>query len=168
MPDPYATTLTVNAGRTQRFMFSSRSPAATHQLGVTWGHALPGKTLVAITGPLGAGKTVLAGGLCEGLEVTDRVLSPTFVLEETLRGRVDVVHADLYRLEYESEVEELGLYEKADDGCVLLIEWADRYPYLYDRCGAEVRIVPDGKTRRVITVTCTPELAAIFSGGLER
>ena len=72
--------------------------------------------VVALVGPLGSGKTTFAQGIALGLEVApDRhVASPTFALVNEHPGRVPFVHADLYRIENEAELAELGLDEAFD------------------------------------------------------
>jgi tRNA threonylcarbamoyladenosine biosynthesis protein TsaE len=99
--------------------------AAGRRLGMV---AAPGDVLL-LEGPLGAGKTVLIQGLAEGLGSQADVASPTFVLVRQYGGRVDLVHADLYRLEDRAEIDALGLLELSAEG-VLVVEWADRAPWL--------------------------------------
>lgn len=72
------------------------------------GLAYPGLVL-ALQGELGAGKTTLAQGVGDGLNVQDRVRSPTFIILSLYeKGRLPMVHADLYRLGDASELVELG------------------------------------------------------------
>ena len=85
---------------------------------------LPGDLLV-LAGDLGAGKTAFAQGLGRGLDVTERITSPTFTLAQQYEGRMVVHHLDVYRLEQLAEVADLGLSELLDDGGVVLIEWGD-------------------------------------------
>jgi len=153
----------VNSPRTQRFSFRARTAEDTRRYGTAWGRAFADCVLVGLEGPLGAGKTTLAAGLCAGLGVRDAVLSPTFVLEETFRGRLPVVHADLYRLEYESEVEELGIYERVGNH-VILVEWSDRCPALRARCDAVITMRPGDGDERVIAVECVAGLDGVFAG----
>lgn len=81
--------------------------------------------VILLTGSLGAGKTVLAAGIAEGLGVTEALVSPSFILTRTyLDGFMPVVHADLYRIASSSEFDDLDLLETARDG-LLLIEWGD-------------------------------------------
>ena len=98
------------------------------------GHALgevvrPGD-VIALVGDLGAGKTVLARGIARGLGVAPKsVSSPTFTLVNLLTdGRVPLCHADLYRLERDSDLVETGLDDviRGEDH-VVVIEWADRF-----------------------------------------
>ena len=107
-------------------MVTTRSEAETTALGVSLGRDLAGGTCVAVTGSLGAGKSVLVRGICAGLGVDEEVLSPSFILFEEYRGRVAVIHTDFYRLEHESEIEALGVFDRIGDDAVVIAEWGDR------------------------------------------
>ena len=81
--------------------------------------------VIELAGGLGAGKTLFAGGLCEGLGVEEMVVSPSFVLVRQYHsGFIPVVHVDVYRLASLHEFEDLDVFELAADG-VLVIEWGD-------------------------------------------
>lgn len=101
-------------------------PAATRQLGRWLGERARRGDILLLTGDLGAGKTLLAQGLAEGLGVEGPVASPTFTLMNEYRGRLPFCHLDLYRLSA-SEVTSLGLAEvwEAPRG-VVAIEWPER------------------------------------------
>ncbi len=88
---------------------------------------LAGDELILITGELGAGKTVFVQGLASGLgvEEVDSVCSPSFTLVNLYRGRVDLIHVDLYRLEDPDQVADLGLEDYLATG-VMAVEWAER------------------------------------------
>lgn len=85
--------------------------------------------LVLLEGPLGAGKTYLARALLRALGVgrSTRVTSPTFALVHAYRARLDLRHADLYRVASGHEVDELGLRAARDAGATLLVEWGARF-----------------------------------------
>ena len=101
---------------------------ATVRLGrVLAADAQPGD-LLSLAGPLGAGKTCLVGGLARGLGITGTVASPSFSLVNQHSGRLTLYHVDLYRIGHESELSELGLWEAAEAGGVLAIEWLERFP----------------------------------------
>ena len=81
--------------------------------------------VILLVGPLGAGKTVLAAGLAEGLGVTEPLVSPSFVLARTYTdGFMPLVHADVYRVGTSGEFEDLDLLDMARTG-LLVIEWGD-------------------------------------------
>jgi tRNA threonylcarbamoyladenosine biosynthesis protein TsaE len=80
--------------------------------------------VILLAGDLGAGKTVFASGIAEGLGVDDQVVSPSFVLTRRYRGLVPMIHADLYRVGSSGEVEDLDLVGEASDG-VLVVEWGN-------------------------------------------
>jgi len=81
--------------------------------------------VVALSGNLGTGKTTLARAILAALGHTGEVPSPTYTIIETYDElNPPVVHADFYRLEDPSEVEELGLNDYRE-GAVLLAEWPD-------------------------------------------
>ena len=82
--------------------------------------------VVALNGPLGAGKTTLVRGVLAALGHEGEVPSPTFAIVQPYDAtRLRVSHADLYRLEDASELEELGLDDQLLDGA-LLVEWPQR------------------------------------------
>lgn len=102
--------------------------AATEALGRRLGSLLFPGAVVALVGPLGAGKTQLVRAVAEGLGVRDSraVTSPTFVLIQEYPARLPVYHFDAYRLGGESEFAELGAGEYLFGDGVCLVEWADR------------------------------------------
>ena len=98
--------------------------ADTRAVGRRLASLLRAGDVVLLAGDLGAGKTVFAGGVGEGLGVDDPVVSPTFVIVRHYRGLIPLTHADVYRLGSSAEVEDLDLTVEAADG-VLLVEWGD-------------------------------------------
>lgn len=104
----------------------SASPEVTRQIGRRVGAAAVPGTLVALLGPLGAGKTQLAKGVAEGLGVASVVNSPTFVLMNEHPGRLRLFHADAYRLDDPEEAVAAGLLDDRQAAGVVVLEWADR------------------------------------------
>lgn len=98
--------------------------------------------LVALQGPLGAGKTTLARGLLRGLGHQGRVPSPTYTLVEPyLIDALRVHHLDLYRLADEAELMFLGISDWIDEPGLALVEWPERAPRLLSR--ADLRLHAD-------------------------
>ncbi len=107
----------------------TNSPEETLALAERLGTAAEAGTVLCLVGDLGAGKTLFVQGFSRGLGVESEVTSPTFALMNQYKGRLPVTHFDLYRLEREEELEDIGFYEYTeDDRGVVLIEWADRFP----------------------------------------
>src|SRR6266403_4305588 len=102
--------------------------AGTEALGRRLGGVLFGGAVVALIGPLGAGKTHLVKAIAEGLGIANPAVvnSPTFVLIQEYEARLPIYHFDAYRLRAEAEFADLGAHEYLQGSGVCLIEWADR------------------------------------------
>ena len=136
----------------------------TARLGRALAEVLPPRTVVALVGTLGAGKTRLVQAVAEGAGIDrQEVVSPTFVLLQEYHGRRSIYHLDTYRLRNEEELLQLGLDELIAGGDLVLIEWADRFPHCLPAQHVEVRIEVTGPTERTITVVAhgAPLQAAI-------
>ena len=101
------------------------SPAETESEGTLLGERLRVGDVVLLIGELGAGKTTFVRGVARGTGSRSDVASPTFQLVRIYPGRVQVAHVDLYRIESNTELRDLGLDELADQGAVV-VEWGDR------------------------------------------
>lgn len=104
----------------------SNRPAETHEIGRRIGTAAGPGTVLALIGPLGAGKTQLAKGVAEGMGITSVVNSPTFVLMNEHLGRLRLYHIDAYRLGDAEEASTAGLLDESHADGVTVVEWADR------------------------------------------
>lgn len=98
------------------------------------GQQLRAGDVVVLSGPLGAGKTVLAKGIADGLDVEGPITSPTFVLARVHRARQagapDLVHVDVYRLLDHAAADLLGELDALDldtdlDDSVVVVEWGE-------------------------------------------
>jgi tRNA threonylcarbamoyladenosine biosynthesis protein TsaE len=132
-------------------ILTAPTAADLQAIGERLGRALDAGDVLALVGPLGAGKTTFVQGVARGLEVApDRhVASPTFALVNEHPGRVPLVHADLYRIADPRELDELGLVD-AFDRAAVAIEWLDRFPDAAPaaRLTITIAIAADG-TRRL-------------------
>lgn len=107
------------------------SAQETIKFGKGLGQQLTGGDVLALTGDLGAGKTVLTCGIALGLGIPmEQVSSPTFTLIQEYSGTIPLIHADLYRLEGPSDISTLGLEEYFTPHTIVLIEWAERFPQI--------------------------------------
>ena len=107
----------------------SESPEATWSVGEFVGKRLKAGMVLCLTGDSGAGKTLFTKGVAAGLGVKEDVTSPSFTLMNLYDGRLPVAHLDLYRLDDEGDLDEIGFYEYADEPVgVAIIEWADKFP----------------------------------------
>lgn len=107
--------------------YVSSSPEETAELASRLAADLAPGSVVALSGPLGSGKTVFVKGIAKALGVSpSETTSPTFTIINEYAGSLPLYHIDLYRLEEFSEVLELGLDEYFDGGGIVAVEWPER------------------------------------------
>jgi tRNA threonylcarbamoyladenosine biosynthesis protein TsaE len=104
---------------------TTTSSSQTEEAGRRLGERLRSGDVVLLTGELGAGKTTFVRGVARGTESPAPVASPTFQLVRIYPGRVQLAHVDLYRIENNAELSDLGLDELVDQGAVV-VEWGER------------------------------------------
>ena len=135
----------------------SPNERATFDLGVRIGTQLSGGEILLLSGPLGAGKTMLVKGIAHaiGLDEED-ITSPSFTLVNPHQGRLLLYHIDLYRLdEGSSAAHAVDLDEiLTDEGAVVIIEWGERLGRHPLPAGVwQVSISGDGDSPRQISIT---------------
>lgn len=113
--------------------------------------------ILALSGELGAGKTVFAQGLAAGLGITNQLISPTFILIRQYplphNPTKYLFHIDLYRLDNPSQINSLGLEEIwADPANIILIEWAEKLGPLLPKKAVVIKIEKINQDSRRITV----------------
>ena len=98
--------------------------------------------IVALIGDLGTGKTQLAKGLARGVGVPEEycITSPTYTIVNEYQGRIPLYHLDLYRLEGNSDLGNLGYEEYFEGRGVTVIEWAEKITHLLPENRMEIRI----------------------------
>lgn len=127
------------------------SAEQTRLLGQMLGGLLRQPLIIRLCGDLGAGKTCLTQGLAAGLEVPadEPVTSPSYTLLNQYQGRLALNHFDLYRLQQEDDLIDLGFEETLDAEAVTVIEWADRFAKVAGE-GLLIRFaLPGGEQRRL-------------------
>ena len=122
---------------------------ATARFGARLAARLRAGDVVALSGPLGAGKSTLARAIIAALAGATEAPSPTFTLVETYETQAfPIFHFDLYRLEKAEDVWELG-FEDALDG-LSLIEWPERIERMLPTHALRIRLSVDGDARRAL------------------
>lgn len=122
---------------------------ATLRLGRALGRTAEAGGALALSGPLGAGKTTLAQGLLQGVGVAARATSPAFTLVRLYEGgRLTVAHADLYRLGDAPPEEGDWLYETLATADVRAVEWPDRVKGLLPPDHLAIALAREGEGRR--------------------
>ena len=98
----------------------------TKEFGEKLGSLLKPGDIVCLMGDLGAGKTTLTKSIGIGLGVEDYITSPTFTLINEYKGRLNLYHFDVYRLEGIRDLDDLGFEEYFYSNGVSIIEWGDK------------------------------------------
>lgn len=145
-----------------QFRVISQSPEETVKLGVSVGSVLKGGEIIALTGPLGSGKTHLIKGIARGAGAAEEnsVNSPTFVIVNEYHredGSLDIYHIDAYRINSVEEFERLGFDDFCYPNSVVLIEWADKVQSVLRNLNIiHVKLCHDGPKKRKIEIKNLP------------
>ena len=130
--------------------FKSKSFLKTVEFGKKFGKSLAGGEVILLSGELGSGKTSLTKGIAMGLDIEESVTSPSFAIMNIYQGKLCLYHFDFYRIEDESEMEDLlegYIYSKEG---VTVIEWGEK---IIDRLSRFINIsFKIYETHRIITI----------------
>lgn len=107
------------------FQVITKSEKETEALAFRMGEKLTGRAVIAFFGGLGMGKTAFTRGLARGLGIIADVSSPTFALVNEYRGRVNLYHFDMYRVDSWDDLYSTGFFDYIDEGAVLSCEWSE-------------------------------------------
>ena len=123
------------------------------QWGRDLGEAIVPPLLISLTGELGTGKTTLAQAICAGYGVTEPVTSPTYAIVHRYDApKSPVYHVDLYRLDDESQLTNIGWDDILSERALLIVEWperaGDRMPS--DQLHIDLGYAKDDDSRRVL------------------
>ncbi len=120
--------------------YISHDEAETLEIAASLARNFTPGTVVALTGDLGAGKTVFVRGVARSLGASDRVTSPTFVLIHEYRGEIPLYHMDLYRLNSKREILAIGVEDYFYSDGISLVEWAEKLEDLLPEDAVRIKI----------------------------
>ena len=132
--------------------FITTSESETEALGAKLAASLPGGSVVAMYGGLGAGKTAFVRGMARGMGLQVRVSSPTFTIVNEYLGDRDLIHFDMYRLSGADELFDIGWEDYLARGAVCAVEWSENVEDAFFGDEIRVRIEKRSDTERSITI----------------
>ncbi len=147
------------------------SPEETKSLGKKIGAAIESGILIALSGDLGAGKTLFVQGLASGLDVPQGhyVTSPSYTLINEYPGRFKLFHIDLYRINSENDLEDIGIHEILSGSGVVAVEWAERLNQAMpaEYLSMHFKIIGDQK-RKIILTAYGPNAVNLLRNGAKQ
>ncbi len=130
--------------------FVSNSPGETIALGRTLGGKTDSGTLICLYGELGSGKTTLVKGIAEGLGITEKITSPSYLLMKKYGDELSLFHIDLFRINSPDEAIEVGIDDHLiDPEGVVAVEWAERIKKILPEDRIDVRLQFEGEKRKI-------------------
>jgi tRNA threonylcarbamoyladenosine biosynthesis protein TsaE len=142
------------------YQIISSSVEETVEFGRQIGRQLRGGEILGLIGPLGAGKTYLIKGIAEGAGAGPGVVinSPTFVIVNEYKGKVEIYHIDAYRLNRIQEFEMIGFDDYCTPSSVVVIEWADKVEKVLNSTGyVRIELFYLGQKQRKIRIENFPQ-----------
>jgi tRNA threonylcarbamoyladenosine biosynthesis protein TsaE len=134
----------------------AKSPEDTKEVGAALASLVRSGDIILLAGDLGAGKTTFTQGFGRGLGVTDPITSPTFTLLRHHPGRLQLLHADVYRLDHLEEITDLSLTELVEEDSVAVVEWGDKAEAVLPADFLEIRIEFTDEAEDERTLTLRP------------
>ncbi len=135
--------------------YITKSAEKTQELGKKLALKYQNGGILALFGDLGAGKTTFTQGFAQGMEIKNRIISPTFIVmrQYPLKNQAHFYHIDLYRLDQITQLEELGLSEIfADPKNIVLIEWAEKLGNLLPKSATKIKLKQLTENNREIEI----------------
>ncbi len=132
--------------------YVTSSAKETQALAKKLAKKLKPKDILLFFADLGAGKTTFIQGLAEGLNLKHKATSPSFIIVNEYPGKIPLFHIDLYRLEDEKSIEDLGIEEYYEKGGIVAIEWAERLGKNLPPKARKIKIETLSENKRKITI----------------
>lgn len=136
-----------------------KNQAATEEIAIKLAKELNGGELLALSGNLGAGKTVFVQALAKALGVKENITSPTFVLMKVYntdnQKSKKFIHVDCYRLSGREDLFDIGLEDYLNyDNIIVAVEWADKIVNLPDTAiKIHIELIKEKDDQRKITIS---------------
>lgn len=132
--------------------FISNSSVETQIFACELAHKLLPGDIIFLSGNLGSGKTTFTQGLAQGLGITKRIISPTFIIVRSyilsFKTFKNLYHIDLYRLESEKDTESVGILEiLKEKNSIVVIEWPEKLGKFMpkNRLAINLKVLDDNK-----------------------
>lgn len=133
--------------------FTSNSSNDTKIIGYKIGKLLRPGSVVGLYGELGSGKTILVKGIARAFGIKERdIMSASFTIIAEYNTTPHFNHIDLYRIERESEIDEIGLWDYIRKDTISVIEWAEKIDKELPSDTIRVRLKSLGENIREITI----------------
>ena len=133
--------------------YKSYSADDTLCIAAEFSKSLTPGAVVCLYGEMGVGKTVFTNGLCRALGACDYATSPTFTVVNEYDGAdFPVYHFDMYRIEEEDELIEIGFDEYLSSGGICIIEWPENIPNSLPKNRINVKLMRAGNDARTIII----------------
>jgi len=133
--------------------FISHSSQETLEFGRDFAKKLKAGSVVSLRGSLGAGKTVIAKGIAEYLNITEAIVSPTFTILQEYEGDRALYHMDLYRISGCDEFEMMGGEEMLYGDGITLIEWSEKIDEMLPEDTIYIELSIEDNQDRIINVS---------------
>lgn len=134
-------------------VYYSSSAEDTEAIGAAFAKNLPGGSVVAMYGDLGAGKTAFVRGMAKGMGIDAHVSSPTFNIVHEYPGERELIHFDMYRLSSSDELFDIGWEDYLARGAVCAVEWSENVSDAFFGDEFIVTIEKTGDFTRTITIS---------------
>ncbi len=135
-----------------RNRYQSNSESATIDIARQFAAALKPGNLVLLFGDLGAGKTLFTRGVVSYFNETVSATSPTFSLVNVYPTIPPIYHLDLYRIQGDAELVDLGFEEYLESDGIVLVEWGEKCEHLLSMDYIRISFTMVGEESRGIVI----------------
>ncbi len=136
--------------------FISNSVEETRQIASNLAKTLNNDDIIFFTGGLGMGKTAFCQGLCDGFFIDTIATSPTFSIVNHYTNNINsIFHFDMYRIETEDQLFNIGFDDYLDYEGILAIEWSENIKDFFNDYTVKVNFEKLSDTQRKITIERT-------------